>query len=156
MTTATATATIEPSRHALAIPDCECGMCAPTWARRRGKSKRLSQPVTLLDALAAEDPACRPAMIDQHRHCLALMTAAVDQLLDTTTTDDLGEPQIGLSLLLFAAELAAALQPGQHRDDLPAEQITACQQTITGATLAAAGCVTGLVGAVQALTELIG
>lgn len=156
MTTATATTIIEPSQHTLAIPDCECGMCAPTWARRRGKSKRLSQPVTLIDALAAEDPACRPAMIDQHRHCLALMTTAVDHLLDTTTTDDLGEPQIGLSLLLFAAELAAALQPDQHRDDLPAEQINACQQTITGATLTAAGCVTGLVGAVQALTELIG
>ena len=46
MTVATVART-EPTRHRLVIPDCDCGMCAPTWARRRGKSKRFTEPVTL-------------------------------------------------------------------------------------------------------------
>ncbi|MGH3468313.1 MAG: hypothetical protein ACRDQF_11340 [Thermocrispum sp.] len=156
MTTATATPTIEPTRHALAMPDCVCGMCAPTWARRRGKSKRFTQPVTLLDALHAEDPTCRPAMIEQHRQCLAAMTDTVDQVLNDNAADDLGRPEVGLALLTFAGELAAALQPDNYREQLPAEQAAHCEHTITNATLAAAGCVTGLLEAVQLLAELVG
>ena len=54
----------EPERHALVMPgDCDCGMCAPTWARRRGKSRRFTEPVTLADALTRESPAARPSMI---------------------------------------------------------------------------------------------
>lgn len=156
MTTATVITNTEPTRHALAMPDCECGMCAPTWARRRGKSKRFTEPVTLLDALNAEDPACRPAMIDRHRQCLTLMTSAVNELRDDTAADDLGRPEVGLALLLFAGELASALQPDHYRAELPAEQIASCEHTVTTATLAAAGCVTGLVEAVQLLAELVG
>lgn len=156
MTTATVTPTIEPIRHALAMPDCQCGMCAPTWARRRGRSKRFTEPVTLVDALHAEDPTCRPAMIEQHRQCLAAMTDTVDEVLNDTAADDLGRPEVGLTLLTFAGELAAALQPDSFRDQLPAEHTAHCQRTITNATLAAAGCVTGLVEAVQLLAELVG
>ena len=29
------------------MPDCVCGTCPPAWARRRGKSRRFSEPVTL-------------------------------------------------------------------------------------------------------------
>ena len=43
--------------------DCDYGMCTPSWARRRGKSKRYSELVTLADALDREDPAARHAMI---------------------------------------------------------------------------------------------
>ena len=156
MTTATMITTTEPARHALAMPDCDCGTCAPTWARRRGKSKRFTEPVTLVDALHAEDPACRPAMIDQHRQCLTLMTADVNELLDHTAADDIGRPDVGLVLLLFAGELASALQPANNDDTLSADQIAACEHAITTATLAAAGCVTGLVEAVQVLAELVG
>jgi len=38
-------------------------MCAPSWARRPGKSKRYSELVTLADALDREDPAARHARI---------------------------------------------------------------------------------------------
>lgn len=156
MTTTTVTPTIESTRHALAMPDCDCGMCAPTWARRRGKSRRFTQPVTLLDALHAEDPDCRPAMIEQHRQCLAAMTGAVDEVLNDPAGDDLGRPEVGLVLLVFAGELAAALQPDKFRAALPAEHAAHCEHTITNATHAAAGCVTGLVEAVQLLAELVG
>lgn len=156
MTTATVTPTIAPTRHALAMPDCQCGMCAPTWARRRGKSKRFTEPVTLLDALHAEDPTCRPAMIEQHRQCLAAMTDTVDEMLSNNAADDLGRPDAGLALLIFAAELAAALQPDNFLDQLPAEHAAHCEHTITQATLAAAGCVTGLVEAMQLLAGLVG
>ncbi len=155
MTTATVITSTEPTRHALAMPDCDCGMCAPTWARRKGKSKRLTQPVTLVEALGAEDPTCGPAMIDQHRQCLTLMTSAVSHLPDDTGEDNLGQPEVGLALLIFASELAAALQPRHYRDTLTAKQIADCEHTITAATLAAAGCVTGLVEAMQLLAELV-
>ncbi len=156
MTTTTVTPAIEPTRHALAMPDCQCGMCAPTWARRRGKQKRFTQPVTLLDALHAEQPPCRPAMIEQHRQCLAAMTNAVDELLNDPAGDDLGRPEVGLALLIFAGELASALQPDNYRDALPADQAAHCEHTITNATLAAALSVTGLVEAMQLLAELVG
>lgn len=155
MTVATVART-EPARHGLVIPECECGTCAPTWARRRGKSKRFSEPVTLVDALQAADAAHRPGMVEQHRQCLSSMTHAVDELLAATPWDDLGRPEVGLSLLLFAAELASALRPDQFRDQLPAEQIADCEQTVTAATLAAAACMTGLIAAVQILADLVG
>jgi len=131
-------------------------MCAPTWARRRGKSKRYTEPVTLVDALQAADAARRPAMVEQHRQCLSSMTHAVDKLLAATSWDDLGRPDVGLCLLLFAAELASAVRPDAFRDQLPAEQVAACEQTVTATTLATAGCMTGLVGAMQILSDLVG
>jgi hypothetical protein len=155
MTAETLIPRTDPTRHALAIPDCDCGMCAPTWARRKGRSRRFTQPVTLVAALDAEDPGCRPAMIDQHRQCLTLMSSAVSQSLDGAEQADLGRPEVGLALVMFAGELAAALEPGHYRDTLTADQITDCEHTITGATLVAAGCVTGLVEAVQLLAELV-
>ena len=69
---------------------------------------------------------------------------------------DLGRPEVGLSLVLFAAELASALRPDEFRDQLPTEQVAACEQTVTAATLAAAGCVAGLMEAVQILSDLVG
>jgi len=144
-----------PASHALIMPGgCECGMCAPTWARRRGKSRRHSEPVTLADALARESAAARPGMIEQHRICLTAMLALVSNVIADEPDDDLGTPELGLPLVLFAGELAAVLQPGQYRADLPASLIRDCEQTITTATLTAASCLAGLVEAVQALSAL--
>lgn len=152
-----ATVITEPERHALVMPeDCDCGMCAPTWARRRGKSRRFSEPVTLAGALARENPAARPAMVAQHCACLTALTSAISRQAAAEEHDDLGSPELGLPLVLFAGELAAALQPGQFRSELPDGLVQACEQTVTTATLAAAGCLTGLVETVQALSALAG
>jgi hypothetical protein len=149
-----ATVSTEPERHTLVMPgDCECGMCAPTWARRRGKSRRFTEPVTLADAMARENPASWPAMAAQHCACLTVMTSAITRDAGEEH-GGLGSPELGLPLVLFAGELAAALQPGQFRSDLPGNLVQVCEQTVTTATLAAAQCLAGLAGTVQALSAL--
>jgi hypothetical protein len=135
--------------------DCDCGMCPPTWARRRGKSRRFTVPVTLVGALEAEDAACRAGMLEEHRACLSSMVCEVDGLVAATSWDDVGRPTVGLVLVLFAGELASALGPGQFRAELPAGLVAACEQTVTAATAAAAGCLAGLVDAVQVLSSLV-
>jgi hypothetical protein len=152
-----ATVITEPERHALVMPqDCDCGMCAPTWARRRGKSRQFSEPVTLAAALTRENPAARPGMVAQHCACLTAMTSAISCEAAAEEPDELGSPELGLPLVLFAGELAAALQPGQFRGELPGNLVQVCEQTVTTATLAAAGCLAGLVETVQALYALAG
>jgi hypothetical protein len=145
----------EPERHALVMPeDCECGMCAPTWTRRRGKSRRFTEQVTLIAALTRENPAARPAMVAQHCACLSAMASAVSRVIAAEPHDDLGAPELGLPLVLFAGELAAAMQTDQFRSELPDTLIQTCEQTVTTATLAAAGCLAGLVETAQALSAL--
>jgi hypothetical protein len=145
----------EPERHALVMPSgCECGMCAPTRARRRGKSRRYTEPVSLPAALEKENIAARPGMVEQHRACLSAMLALVSQVVTDEPQEDLGAPELGLPLVLFAGELAAAIQPDQFRGQLPASLTRDCEQTIATATLTAAGCLSGLVDAVQALSVL--
>jgi hypothetical protein len=151
-----ATIAAEPDRHALVMPDCECGMCAPTWARRRGKSRRFTQPVTLAAALEKEDPPARPAMVEDHRACLEAMVAAADRMIGATTRDDPDRTGPGLALVLFAGELASAVRPDEFRGQLPAGLAAACEQTITTAMLAAAGCLVGIIEPVQALSLLVG
>ena len=129
-------------------------MCAPTWVRRRGKSRRFTEPVTLAAALTRENPAAWPAMVAQHCACLAAMASAVGRVIAAEPHDDLGAPELGLPLVLFAGELAAVLQPGQFRSDLPSTLVQTCEQTVTTSTLAAAGCLAGLVETVQALSAL--
>src|SRR5919112_4585935 len=99
-------AAVDLDRHALVMPECECGTCAPTWARRRGKSRRFSEPVTLVAALEREHALARPGMVERHRECLALMTGMVDEMIAVTARDDLSRPDAGLALVMFAAELA--------------------------------------------------
>lgn len=146
----------EPTRHALVLPECACGMCAPTWARKRARSKRFSAPVTLVAALGAEDAGCRAGMVERHRECLSSMVGAVDALVAATAIDDLGRPETGLTLVMFAGELALALRADQFGPELPAELVAACEQTVTAAMLAAAGCVAGMLSAAQVLADLIG
>ena len=107
----------------------------PTWTRRKGKSRRYSEPVPLAAALRRENAAARPAMVAQHCACLAAMIATAGQMIGAEPGDDLGTPELGLPLVLFAGELAATLQPDQYRGELPADLVQACEQTITTATL---------------------
>ena len=152
-----ATVITEPERHALVmLQDCDCGMCAPTWARRRGKSRRFSEPVTLAAALTRENPAARPALVAQHCACLSAMASAISRVITAEPNHDLGSPELGLPLVLFAGELAAAIQPDQFRGEIPASLVQTCEQTVTTATLAAAGCLAGLAETVQALSAPAG
>jgi hypothetical protein len=145
----------QPARHVLALPeDCECGMCTPAWIRRRGKQKRYSEPVSLADALDREDRAAWPGMVAWHAACLIALSSAAASAVTADPGDDLGAPEVGLPVLMFAGELAAAVQPGQYRDHLPASLVTASEQAVTTATVTAAGCLAGLVDAVQALSAL--
>ena len=115
-----ATLTVEPDRHALVMPDCDGGTCPPTWARRRGKSRRFSEPVTLVATLEREDPAARRGMVERHRESLEELTGAADTVIAVTARDDPGRPGAGLALLMFAAELASAVRPDEYRSELPA------------------------------------
>lgn len=156
MPVATVTVRSEPDRHALVLLDCECGTCPPTWARRRGNSRRFTEPVTLVAALEREDAAAWPGMAELHRDSLEELTAATDGLIAVTRRDDPARPGAGLAPLMFAAELASAMRPDEYRDDLPAELVAACEQAATAAALAAAACLSGFAEMAQALAALLG
>jgi hypothetical protein len=145
----------QPARHILALPeDCECGMCTPAWMRRRGKQKRHSEPVSLTDAMEREDRAAWPAMVAQHTACLIALTGAATRAVTADPAGELGAPDIGLPVLMFAGELAAVVQPGEHRDQLPDSLVAASEQAVTTAALTAASCLADLVDAVQTLSAL--
>lgn len=145
-----------PDRHALLAPECDCGGCPPTWARRRGKSRRFAEPVTLIQALRGEAADCRAGMVEDHRECLATMVALVDQAIAQAAADDLGHPGVGLSLVMFAGELAAALRPTDLGAPLPEQLVRVCEQTVTAAMVSAADCLAGLSDMMQAFGELAG
>jgi hypothetical protein len=151
-----ATLAVEPDRHALVVPDCECGTCPPTWARRRGKSRRFTEPVTLVAAMEREDAAAWRGMVEQHRESLEELAAAVDGVIAVTGRDDPGRPGAGLALLMFAAELASAVRPDEYRGELPSGLVAACEQTVTAAALAAAACLSGFAEVMEALAALVG
>jgi hypothetical protein len=151
-----ATLAVEPDRHALVVPECECGTCPPTWARRRGKSRRFTEPVTLVAAMEREDAAAWRGMVEQHRESLEELAAAVDGVIAVTGRDDPGRPGAGLALLMFAAELASAVRPDEYRGELPAGLVAACEQTVTAAALAAAACLSGFAEVMEALAALVG
>jgi hypothetical protein len=151
-----ATLAVEPDRHALVVPDCECGTCPPTWARRRGKSRTFTEPVTLVAALAKEDAAARPGMVERHREGLEEMTAAADGVIAVTDRDDPGRPGMGLGLLMFAAELASAVRPDEYRGELPAGLVAECEQAVTAAALAAAAGLSGFAETIEVLSALVG
>jgi len=140
----------------MVMPDCECGSCGPTWARRRGKARRFTEPVTLVAALEKEDAHARLGMVEQHRACLAEMVDAADEVIAVTPRDDPGRPGVGLALVLFAGELASAVRPDEFRGELPPGLVAACEQAVTAAMLAAAACLAGLVEMAQLLSALAG
>jgi hypothetical protein len=145
-----------PDRHALLAPECDCGGCPPSWARRRGRSRRFAEPVTLIQALRGEAADCRAGMVDDHRECLATMVALVDQAMTQAAADDLGHPGVGLSLVMFAGELAAALRPTDFGAELPEQLVRVCEQTVTAAMVSAADCLAGLSDMIAAVGELAG
>jgi hypothetical protein len=155
MSVATVAVEAGPDRHALVMPDCECGTCPPTWARRRGKSRRFTEPVTLVAALEREDAAAWREMVEQHQVSLEELTAAVDAVIAVTGRNDPGRPGVGLALLMWAAELASAVRPDEYRSDLPAEVVAACEQAVTAAALAAAACLSGFTETVEVLSALL-
>lgn len=111
MSVATVAAT-EPARHVLMTPGGECGAGAPTWVRRRGKTRRFTQAVTLVAALEREDASARAGMVARHRECLAHSTVAADGMLSATSHDELERPEAGLALLMFAAGVGRGGAPG--------------------------------------------
>jgi hypothetical protein len=129
-------------------------MCTPGWMRRRGKQKRYSKPVSLADAMDREDRAAWPAMVAQHAACLIALTSAAAQAMTADPGGELGAPEIGLPVLMFAGELAAVVQPGDYHDQIPDSLIAASEQAVTTATLTAAGCLAGLVDAIQTMSAL--
>jgi hypothetical protein len=112
--------------------------------------------VTLAAALEREGAAARPGLAEQHRESLAEFTGEVDRLIAVTARDDPARPGAGLSLLMFAAELASAVRPDEYRGDLPAGLVAACEQAATAAALAAAACLSEFAEMTQALAALIG
>ena len=107
-------------------------------------------------ALEREGASARAGMVARHRECLARWTATADGTVSATSLDELERPDTGLALLMFAAELAAAVRPDAYRDELPGELVTACEQAVSAATLVAAACVSEFAEAFQVLSALVG
>ncbi len=139
--TMTAVAGRDLDRCALVV-ECDCGLCAPTWARRRGKSRRFSEPVTLMMAIEAEPSAARRVvMVGEHRFALADLLVAADDLLALTTVDDPERPSVGLALVLFSGELAAALGAQEFVVEPLSDALRlVCLETVAAAMSTAAGC----------------
>lgn len=144
-----------PGRHALLAPGCDCGGCPPTWARRRGKSGRY-ESVTLVEALRGEAVDCWAGMVGEHRRCLSTMVELVDEVMARPGVDELGHPGVGLHVVMFAGELAEAMQPAVLDAGLPEQLVRDCEQTLAAAMLTAADCLAGLSDMMQALGELAG
>ena len=125
------------------------------WARRRGKSRRF-EPVTLVEALRAEAEDCWAGMVGEHRTCLSAMVELVDRVMAQAAVDDLGHPGVGLHVVMFAGELAAALRPAELEAELPEQLVRECEQTLAAAMLTAADCLAGLSDMMQTFGELAG
>ena len=112
--------------------------------------------MTLVAALAKEDAAARPGMVERHREGLEEMTGAADGVIAVTDRDDPGRPGMGLGLLMFAAELASAVRPDEFRGELPAGLVAECEQAVTAAALAAAAGLSGFAETIEVLSALVG
>ena len=121
-----------------------------------GRSRRFTEPVTLVMGLEAEDAECRAEMVREHRECLSAMVCEAAEL---TATSQVGDPRrsvVGLALVMFAGELASAIRPGGFDGELSEQLISVCEQTVTAAMLVAAGCLVEMVGMLQTLAETVG
>ena len=142
--TMTAVAGRDLDRYGLVMSECDCGLCppAPMWARRRGKSRRFTEPVTLMMAIEAEPSVARRVqMVQEHRQCLGQLLAATDELLALTTIDDPARAVAGLALVMFSGELASALRAREFvAEPLPEALAQVCLETVAAALSSAAGC----------------
>lgn len=66
------------------------------------------------------------------------MVALVDQVMAQVAVDDLGHPGVGLALVMFAGELASALQSAEFGVELP-EQLVGIMGNLVDADEAPAG-----------------
>jgi hypothetical protein len=112
--------------------------------------------VTLVAALELEDAAAWRGMVERHRESLEELTGAADRVMAVTGRDDPGRPEVGLALLMWAAELASAVRPDEYRSDLPAGLVAGCEQAVTAAALAAAACLSGFAETLEVLASLLG
>jgi len=145
-----------PLRHALVVPEaCDCGLCSPTWARRRGKSRRFTDAVTLRQALEGENREVRAGMVEEHLKRLDEMVEAADVLIELAPTDHPLRPEVGLGLVMFAGELASAIRPDEFGPELPEDLVSSSMETVTESMAAAAGCLASLSAMYQALLEVI-
>jgi hypothetical protein len=112
--------------------------------------------VTLVAALEREDAAAWRGMVERHRESLEELTGAADGVIAVTGRDDPGRPEVGLALLMWAAELASAVRPDEYRGDLPAGLVAGCEQAVTAAALAAAACLSGFAETIEVLASLLG
>jgi hypothetical protein len=122
--------------------------------RRRGKQKQYTEPVSLAAAMQREDHAAWPNMVAEHASYLIVLATGAANDMAADPGDELGSAEIGLPLLMFAAELAAVVEADEHRDQLPADLVASCERTVAMATLAAAECLSGLTDAVRDLPSL--
>ena len=107
-------------------------------------------------ALELEDGAAWRGMVDRHRESLEELTAVADRVIAATERDDQGRPEVGLALLMWAAELASAVRPDEYRGQLPAGLVAGCEQAVTAAALAAAACLSGFAETIEVLARLLG
>ena len=114
---------------------------SPTWA---ATASGQWQPVTLMMALEGTNASRRPGMIAEHRDVLASFVQVGNQVLASTPWDGPQRPPLGFHLLVFAAELASALNACADE-----AQRRSCTETVSAATLVAAACL----GAVAASHE---
>jgi hypothetical protein len=112
--------------------------------------------VTLVAALEREDAAAWRGMVEWHRESLEKLTGAADRVMAVTGRGDPGRPEVGLALLMWAAELASAVRPDEYRSDLPAGLVAGCEQAVTAAALAAAACLSGFAETIEVLASLLG
>jgi hypothetical protein len=83
--------------------------------------------VTLVAALEREDGAAWRGMVERHRESLEELTAVADRVIAVTGRDDPGRPEVGLALLMWAAELASAVRPDEYRGELPTGLVAGCK-----------------------------
>ena len=83
----------------------------------------------------------RVVMVREHRFALAELLAAADELLAMTTVDDPARPSVGLALVMFSGELAAALGAQEFVVEPLSDALRlVCLETVTAAMSTAAGC----------------
>src|SRR5439155_18302733 len=102
----------------------------------------------LAGAVEREDHPAWRVMVAQHAACVIARTTAAARAMTAEPGGELGAPEVGLPVVMFAGELAAVVQPGEHRDQLPSSLVAASEQAVTTATLPAAGSLAGPVHAV--------
>jgi hypothetical protein len=73
-------------------------------------------------------------MVAQHAACLIALTTASTRAVTADLGGELGAPEIGLPVLMFAGELAVVVQPAEHRDQQPDSLVAASEQAVTTAT----------------------